>query len=52
MGAFECGLGALREMKMGQILSEADGKMALTINFGDAAYVVFGACMPADRTTP
>ncbi len=34
------------------ILSEADGKMALTINFGDAGYVVFGACMPADQTTP
>ncbi len=34
------------------ILSEADGKMAFTINFGDAGYVVFGACMPADQTTP
>ena len=33
------------------ILSEADGKMALTVNFGDAGYVVFGACMPADQTT-
>ncbi len=34
------------------ILSEADGKMALTINFGNTGYVVFGACMPADETTP
>ncbi|UCC83892.1 MAG: hypothetical protein JSW46_02865 [Gemmatimonadota bacterium] len=34
------------------ILSEADGSATITVNFGDAAMVVFGQCMPEDWASP
>lgn len=34
------------------ILSENDGSTTITVNFGDAAYVVFGQCIPEDQASP
>jgi hypothetical protein len=34
------------------ILSESDGSTTITVNFGDAAYVVFGQCIPEDQASP
>jgi hypothetical protein len=33
-------------------MSEADGSATITINFGDAAMVVFGQCLPAEQVSP
>jgi len=33
-------------------MSETTGQMAITINFGDAAWVVFGQCMAEDQASP
>ncbi len=32
-------------------MSESSGEMAITINFGDAAWVVFGQCIPEDQAS-
>ncbi|MHC4233572.1 MAG: hypothetical protein ACYSUQ_00505 [Planctomycetota bacterium] len=34
------------------ILSETDGSATITVNFGDAAMVVFGQCIPEDKVSP
>jgi hypothetical protein len=34
------------------ILSENDGSTTITVNFGDAAYVVFGQCIPGNQASP
>ena len=34
------------------ILSETDGSATITVNFGDAAMVVFGQCIPEDEVSP
>jgi hypothetical protein len=34
------------------ILSETDGSATITVNFGDAAMVVFGQCMPEGWASP
>ena len=34
------------------ILSETDGAASITVNFGDAAMIVFGRCIPEDQTSP
>lgn len=33
-------------------MSEASGKMSITINFGDAAWIVFGQCIAEDQVSP
>ena len=33
-------------------LSEADGAVVITVNLGDAAYVVFGQCIAEDLLSP
>ncbi len=44
------GIEAARGWSM--ILSEVDGGATITINFGDAAMVVFGQCIPKDQVSP
>ena len=34
------------------IWAEADGSMTLTGNLGDAGWVIFGKCIPADQLSP
>ncbi len=34
------------------IFSESDGRMTLTMNLGDAGWLVFGQCIPADHLSP
>jgi hypothetical protein len=34
------------------ILSETGGSASITVNFGDAAMIVFGQCIPEDQTSP
>ena len=33
-------------------MSETSGKMSITINFGDAAWIVFGQCIAEDQISP
>jgi len=33
-------------------MSESTGSMSITINFGDAAWIVFGQCIAADKASP
>jgi hypothetical protein len=33
-------------------MSESTGKMSITINFGDAGWIVFGQCMAEDQASP
>ncbi len=34
------------------IFSESAGRLTLTMNLGDAGWVVFGQCIPADQLSP
>ena len=34
------------------IFSASDGSMTLTVNLGDAGWVIFGQCIPADQLSP
>jgi hypothetical protein len=34
------------------ILAESEGRMTLTVNLGDAGWVIFGQCIPADQLSP
>ncbi len=33
-------------------MSESTGNMSITINFGDAAWIVFGQCIAEDKASP
>jgi hypothetical protein len=33
-------------------MSQSTGDMSITINFGDAAWIVFGHCIPEDQASP